>query len=388
MRRITLRAWPLACACLPTAPGWAAPAPSIDSNAPPVGNTTVEHEADPSETQEIIVTARRRTAEGAAGPVIALGTEDRADVMIGTSALALVKNLPGITFTSADAYGLDLSDGFLQVRGYRQQELAIMFEGIPLNDGSYGSVTGTAPLNVGVSSNIARVEVSSGSARVSTMSNTAGGGEILYFIAEPKRRLGFDGVVGYGTNNTVVTSATLHTGQIGEDGPRILIGAERIAKDKFTSKGTQEAIRANIKLVQDVSWGDFKAFFSFVQTKVWGYNNTSFEMLKRLGPLAGTDILFPDFKRVLFVTDPANANLPCEGGYSCGELAKILPYDTGQTTRDYIGNIAHRFRLSENVTGSIMGYGAISTSDISISDISTPSMNGTPFTSLVFETRP
>jgi len=109
---------------------------------------------------EIVVTAARREPAGALRPLdtggYALTRSDWSDVLSGTSALALVKNLPGVTFTSTDAYGLDLSDGFLLVRGFRQNELAITFEGIPLNDGSYGSVTGTAPLNIGVATDMAR----------------------------------------------------------------------------------------------------------------------------------------------------------------------------------------------------------------------------------------
>ena len=342
-----------------------------------------------AEVQEIVVTAARRAGavdQPAGAAQYALTKENWADVMTGTSALALVKNLPGVTFTSTDAYGLDLSDGFLLVRGFRQNELAITFEGVPLNDGSYGSVTGTAPLNVGVTSNIGSVQISPGSAQVSTFSNSGDGGEIRYSLINPKSKPEFGAVVGYGSNNALVLSATAQTGQIGDNGPRALFGVERISKDKYTGRGTHYSLHANAKIVQDVPWGDVTAFLSYSNFEIWGYNNTSFDMLSKLG-WNGTDILYKDYDRAVFINTPANAGVSC-GAYTCGELAKLVPYDTGQATNDFIGSLAHRFRLSNELSGEVMAYGAVSASDVEISDVSTPSQTGAPFSAQVWRTRP
>jgi iron complex outermembrane recepter protein len=315
-----------------------------------------------------------------------LNKSDWADVLSGTSALALVKNLPGVTFTSTDAYGLDLSDGFLLVRGFRQNEVAITFEGIPLNDGSYGSVTGTAPLNVGVTADIGTVQISPGSASADTFSNSVDGGEMRYSLIDPKSTSALEITQGYGSNSTLVTSVTGHTGQIGDDGPKILLGVERISKDKYDDAGTQYILHTNAKIVQDVPWGDFTAFFSFSRAEIWGYNNTSFDMLSKLG-FNGTDILYPNYAQAVYVASPQNANVSC-GAYTCGELASLTPYDTGQATDDYVGNLTHNFRMSDKLSGSVMGYAAISDSDIEISDVTTPSQTGAPFSSQVWETRP
>lgn len=370
----------------PAAPGAAAPqtqsgGASADSQA---GGT-------PSSVEEIVVVARSASAvAGASTPVGAnqyvLNKNDWSDVLSGTSALALVKNLPGVTFTSTDAYGLDLSDGFLLVRGFRQNELAITFEGIPLNDGSYGSVTGTAPLNVGVTADIGTVEVSPGSASVDTFSNSVDGGEMRYSLIAPKSTPGLDVTQGYGSNNTLITSVTGQTGQIGDNGPKILIGVERISKDKYDDAGTQYMLHANAKIVQDVPWGNFTAFFSFSRAEIWGYNNTSFDMLSKLG-WNGTDIFYPNYARAIYVASPQNANASC-GAYTCGELASLIPYDTGQATDDFVGNLTHNFSLSDKLSGSVMGYAAISDSNIEISDVTTPSQTGAPFSSEVWQTRP
>lgn len=345
----------------------------------------------PSSVEEIVVVAHRADAvTGTTTPVgpnqYVLNKNDWSDVLSGTSALALVKNLPGVTFTSTDAYGLDLSDGFLFVRGFRQEQLAVTFEGIPLNDGSYGSVTGTAPLNVGVTSDIGAVEVSPGSANVDTFSNSVDGGEMRYSLIIPKSTPGLNITQGYGSNNTLITSATGQTGQLGDNGPKVLIGIERVSKDKYTGSGTQYMLHANLKAVQEVPWGDFSAFISYSRAEIWGYNNTSFDMLSKLG-WNGTDIFYPNYARAVYVASPQNANASC-GTYTCGELASLIPYDTGQATDDLIGNLAHNFSLSDKLTGSVMAYGAISDSNVEYSDDTTPSLTGAPFSSQVWATRP
>ncbi|MET4898695.1 TonB-dependent receptor [Sphingomonadaceae bacterium jetA1] len=349
--------------------------------------------ADASSTpsqSDIVVTASNRIVAGTDRPVAAgeylLGKAAWSDVLAGTSALALIKNLPGVTFTSTDAYGLDLSDGFLLVRGFRQNELAVTFEGVPLNDGSYGSVTGTAPLNIGVTANIGSVSVSPGSAGLGTFSNSVDGGEVRYMLADPKAKPSLDLMQGIGSNDTFITSATANTGTLGSGGPRVLLGVERISKDKYTGAGSQYMLRANAKLVQDLPWGDVTAFVSYSRAKIWGYNNTSFDMLNKLG-WNGTDILYPDYAHATYVNQPGNAAKSC-GAYSCGTLATLRPYDTGQATRDVVASLAHHFHIGEQLSGSVQAYGAVSSSDIEISDVSTPSQTGAPFSSLVWQTRP
>ncbi|NWM49717.1 TonB-dependent receptor, partial [Escherichia coli] len=88
--------------------------------------------------------------------------------------------------------------------------------------------------------------------------------------------------------------------------PRMLFGIERISKDKYTGAGTQYMLRANAKLVQDLPWGDLTAFLSFARAEIWGYNNTSFDMLAKLG-WNGTDIFYPNYARAVFIAAPENA---------------------------------------------------------------------------------
>ncbi|WP_034159705.1 TonB-dependent receptor [Sphingomonas sp. ERG5] len=349
---------------------------------------SASQDTDPGDLQDIVVTGQR-TQSGRARPAgpgeYELTSLDWPDVLPGTNPLALVKNLPGVSFTSTDAYGLDLSDAFLFVRGYRANELALSFEGIPLGDGSYGSVTGNSVLSVGVPDTLGSIKVAPGSVRVSTFSNTADGGELRYALADPKQRPDASLSLAYGSNNTVVTSASLNSGELGANGPRILIGAQRVFKDKYTGAGTQFMIRGNVKVVQDVPWGDVTVFFSAARARIWGYNNTSFDMLEKLG-WNGTDILFPDYAYAYRINLPENANKSC-GAYTCGELAALRPYDTGQNTVDMVGNIAHRFDITSDLSGRVAFYGASNVTNIAISDVSTPSATGAPFSNQVWQPR-
>ncbi|MEE4417604.1 hypothetical protein, partial [Klebsiella pneumoniae] len=66
-------------------------------------------------------------------------------------------------------------------------------------------------------------------------------------------------------------------------------------------------------------------FVSAARARVWGYNNTSFDMLGKLG-WSGTDIFYPDYATAYRIASPENASARC-GAYTCGEFAIQSPYD-------------------------------------------------------------
>jgi iron complex outermembrane recepter protein len=365
----------------------AAGAATAASAAPPTTALSSDLGASTAITTQVgeVTIVAQKDAKGADRPVgpnsYVLTKSDWDDALAGTNVMALVKNMPGVTFTSTDAYGLDESDANLFMRGFHMNELAITFEGIPLNDTSYGSLTGTTVLNVGVPEDVGSVRVSPGIARESTFSSSDDGGELLYALTTPKATPSVSLTGGYGSNNTRIIGFSGQTGQVGSNGPRILVGIENISKDKYEGGGTQNVIRADIKAVQDVPWGDFTAFFSVSDAKIWGYNNLSFDLLHKLG--WSTDYAYPNYKQAYTDALPQNANAAC-GPYTCGELVSLVPYDSGQTTTDLIGNLTHHFNLSPNLSGSVMVYGASNDTHAGLADPSTPSTTGAPFSELVW----
>ena len=63
----------------------------------------------------------------------------------------------------------------------------------------------------------------------------------------------------YGSANALVTTLTGQTGQLGSDGPKMLLGLQPLSDDKYQGGGTLYMLRGNIKVQQDVPWGEFHA---------------------------------------------------------------------------------------------------------------------------------
>ncbi|TGS59795.1 hypothetical protein, partial [Mesorhizobium sp. M1C.F.Ca.ET.176.01.1.1] len=111
-----------------------------------------------------------------------------------------------------------------------------------------------------------------------------------------------------------------------------------------------------------------------------GYNNISFDMIRKLGWKA--DIFYPDYAWAYYVASPENADKSC-GAYTCGELSGLIPYDTGQSTRDRVSSINHRFQISPALSGNVQLYNANSHTQATLTDPNVPSPNGAPFSEQV-----
>lgn len=307
---------------------------------------------------------------------------DWRNTLSGSNPLALLAQTPGVSYTSSDSYGLDESDASLFLRGFHMNELGILFEGIPLNDSSFGTLSGTNVLNISVPDTIGSIAVSPGTSRESTFSSSNNGGEIRYTLMAPTETHSLAVNQAVGSNNTLVTTLVGQSGTLGTSGPRVLAGFQRISKDKYQGQGSQNMLRGNIKAVQDVAWGDLTAFFSALQAQVWGYNNVSHDMLDKLG-WRGADFTYPNYEAAYDMARPENAEAQC-GPYSCAERAALTPYDSGQVSQDFIGSLAHRFRIGSRLHGKALFYGASTYTDASVSDPTTPSETGAPFSEQVW----
>lgn len=311
-----------------------------------------------------------------------LTPSDWRGVLSGSNPLALLSQVPGVSYTASDAYGLDESDASLFLRGFHMNELGVMFENIPLNETSFGTLNGTNVLNISVPDTIGSIYVSPGTARENLFSNSNNGGEIRYTLLAPSQKRSLSVNQGAGSNNTLVTTIVGQTGQIGANGPKVMAGFQRISKDKYQGSGSQYMMRGNIKATQDLSWGSLTGFFSASSARIWGYNDVSHEMLDRLG-WRGSDYSYPDYAAAYHAALPENADKMC-GAYSCAERAALTPYDSGQVSRDFIGSLAHEFRITPRLSGKAVFYGASTYTDASVSDPTTPSETGAPFSEQVW----
>ena len=304
-----------------------------------------------------------------------LNRSDLDGALTGNNALALLKSVPGASYTATDSLGLDISATSLFVRGFRMNEMGVMFEGVPLNDNGFLSMTGTSVVNVGVPDGIGSINVTPGTARESVFSSSANGGGMVYSLARLKPAPGAQLSQTYGSNQTLVTTFAGQTGKLGAAGPEILVDLQRIRADKYQGGGTQHFLRGDLKAKQDVPWGDFTLFLAGSHAAVWGYNNLSFDMIRKLGWKA--DIWYPDYARAYTMALPEHADASC-GAYTCGKLASLIPYDTGQTTHDAIESLAHHFKISPSLSGSVQVYGAHSRTSATLTDPTTPSPSPSP----------
>lgn len=110
--------------------------------------------------------------------------EDLDAMVTGNNGLAMLKQVPGASYTATDGLGLDISATSLFVRGFRMNEMGITFEGVPLNDNGFLSLTGTSVVNVGVPDGIGAITVSPGGAPVSVFSSSVNGGSLEYRLRE------------------------------------------------------------------------------------------------------------------------------------------------------------------------------------------------------------
>ncbi|MGO4265109.1 MULTISPECIES: TonB-dependent receptor [unclassified Stenotrophomonas] len=309
-----------------------------------------------------------------------INATDLDSMVSGNNGLSMLKNVPGASYTATDGLGLDISATSLFVRGFRMNEMGITFEGVPLNDNGFLSLTGTSVVNVGVPDGIGSITVSPGGAPVSVFSSSVNGGSLEYRLRDlqdtPSLRL----KQGVGSNNTLVTTVSGQSGQLGEHGPKLLVDLQRVSADKYQGAGTQKFLRGDLKAQQDVAWGDFTVFLSDSKAAVWGYNNISFDMIRKLGWKA--DSFYPDYAWAYYVASPENADTSC-GAYTCGELSELIPYDTGQVTRDRVASINHRFQITPALSGNVQLYNVNSHTQATLTDPTVPSPNGAPFSEQV-----
>lgn len=141
-----------------------------------------------------------------------LNRSDLDGALSGNNALALLKNVPGASYTATDSLGLDISATSLFVRGFRMNEMGVVFEGVPLNDNGFLSMTGTSAVNVGVPDAIGSIDITPGTARESVFSSSANGGGLVYSLANLKDTPSAEISQTYGSNKTLVTTFSGQTG--------------------------------------------------------------------------------------------------------------------------------------------------------------------------------
>lgn len=174
----------------------------------------------------------------------------------GQSVLDTINLLPAVNFTNNDAYGS--GGGDLTLRGFDSQRIALLQDGIPLNDSGNYAIYPNQQLE---SDLISQVTVNLGTTDVDSPTAAAAGGTINYITRRASDVFGVRAEVGYGSDNMKRFYGTVESGEIGPFGTKMWISALRTTNDHFRPHGATVDPAGKIKKTQfnfriDQDFGD------------------------------------------------------------------------------------------------------------------------------------
>lgn len=172
----------------------------------------------------------------------------------GQSVLDSINLLPAVNFTNNDAYGS--GGGDLTLRGFDSQRVALLQDGIPLNDSGNYAIYPNQQLE---SDLISQVTVNLGTTDVDSPTAAAAGGTINYITRRASDEFGVRAEVGYGSDNMKRFYGTVETGEIGPFATKAWISALRTTNDHFRPHGATvdpagkiQKTQFNFRIDQDV----------------------------------------------------------------------------------------------------------------------------------------
>jgi iron complex outermembrane receptor protein len=175
----------------------------------------------------------------------------------GQSVLDTINLLPAVNFTNHDAYGS--GGGDLTLRGFDSQRVALLQDGVPLNDSGNYAIYPNQQLE---SDLISQVTVNLGTSDVDSPTAAAAGGTINYITRRASDEMGFRGEVGYGSDNMKRFYGTVETGAIGPIGTKAWFSALRTTNDHFRPHGATadpagkiQKTQFNARIDQDFEMG-------------------------------------------------------------------------------------------------------------------------------------
>jgi len=262
--------------------------------------------------EEIVVAGRQiavagaMTAEREPKSRAAITAEFLSRQAPGQTVLDSINLLPAVNFTNNDPFGS--AGGDITLRGFDSQRVALLQDGLPLNDSGNYAIYPNQQLE---SDLIERVVVNLGTTDVDSPTAAAAGGTINYITRKASSEFGARGEVGFGGDNFKRYYGTVELGEFTPFGTKAWFSVLYTDNDIFkphdaTTKpgGKIQKTQYNARLDQDV-----RDFGSFSIIGNWNSNRNAF--INRIS-LANFNA------RVAPVNTPATA-----------AAASINPSDTG-----------------------------------------------------------
>ena len=229
--------------------------------------------------EEIVVTATQidlagmMIAEREPKSRVAIDSEFLSHQTPGQTVLDSLNLLPAVNFTNNDAFGS--AGGDITLRGFDSQRVALLQDGVPLNDSGNYAIYPNQQLE---SDLIERVSVNLGTTDVDSPTAAAAGGTINYITRKASPEFGVRGEVGFGSDNYQRYYGTLELGEFTPFGTKAWISVLSTSNDIFKPKyatakpgGKIDKTQYNARIDQDVK--------DFGQVSVignWNSNRNSF----------------------------------------------------------------------------------------------------------------
>jgi len=177
----------------------------------------------------------------------------------GATVLESINILPGVNFTGNDAFGS--SGGDITLRGFDSNRIALLQDGIAVNDSGNYAIYPNQQLDSDLISNVV---VNLGTTDVDSPTAAAAGGTINYVTRVPQNEMGFRGEVAAGSEDYRRYYGTFETGQFGPWGTKAWISGLYATNKIFTpgispreAPGELEKTQFNARIYQDLGGGDF-----------------------------------------------------------------------------------------------------------------------------------
>ena len=222
--------------------------------------STGSQEVEETNAEEIVVTGTR-TDRGVGGVVVpdvpktrsVLTQELIARQPEGQSILQTINLVPGVNYTNTDPYGS--AGGNLRIRGFPGNRIALLWDGLPLNDTGNYAIFGNQQMDP---ETIDQVSVNLGTTDVDSPTPSAAGGVVSYRTSVPKDEFGVLLKGSVGDFNYFRVFGMVDTGVFTPFGTKAFIAASDTDYEKFRGPGKIRKKQFNARIYQPIgSNGDF-----------------------------------------------------------------------------------------------------------------------------------
>ena len=275
----------------------------------------------------------------------------------GTSPIKLVERLPGVSFSSADAFGAYEWAVRINIRGFAQQQLGFTLDGIPLGDMSYGNFNGLHISRAMISENLGRVELSQGAGLLSTHSTSNLGGTLQFFTRGPQEEMGGVLALTGGDSSTFRGFARFDTGAIDGIGLRAYASYAHGETEKWTNGGQQNLEQWNVGFAQPLFGGELSGYYNTSERRETDFQDTSLDMIRRLG--YAWDNFAPNWTLANQIADIANNRGDTGAPVTNAGAGTVYPapiatvddayFDASGLRDDNLGRLTYETSIGDNI---------------------------------------